>query len=224
MRTQAGGARGRSAGGWRGRASDLCRFQTEMKMSAPAGRWKPASVSGPSARRMSTGGCGYRRMASLITRVVSRSAFTCSTPGRPSPTTASTCARRRLGTGGRLHDGGPSRPPAAPSLHASARVLDLPRPCTQPGTGRGAAHAPHGRAGVLGGCAAQGRPGRQRPRSGRGGGGARGGGVGGRAPRPAGAQPRPGGWPGSAASTSARPQWSRARRSAWSSGRRAAAC
>jgi len=48
--------------------------------------------------------------------------------------------------------------------------------------------------------------------------------VGGRAPRPAGARPRPGGWPGSAASTSARPQWSRARRSAWSSGRRAAAC
>ena len=50
-------------------------FQTEMKMSEPAATLKPPRTSSSMARLIRTGGCGYRRMASLMTRVVKRSAF-----------------------------------------------------------------------------------------------------------------------------------------------------
>ena len=39
---------------------------------------------------MSTGGCGYSRIASLITRVVNFKAMSSSTPGLRSPMTSST--------------------------------------------------------------------------------------------------------------------------------------
>ena len=77
------------------RSPHLWMFQTEIKMSEPGATAKPANMSASSARLIRTGGCGYRRSASQMTRVVRRSALMSSTPGRRSPTTSSTCQHAR---------------------------------------------------------------------------------------------------------------------------------
>ena len=104
---------------------NLWMFQTEMKMSEPAATWKPPRTSSWMARLIRTGGCGYSRIASLMTRVVKRSCFMSSSSGVRSPTTASTCTGARSTGLLEKHDKGSMhrQPPhhTSPHLHATAQ-------------------------------------------------------------------------------------------------------
>mmetsp|Transcript_15002 Transcript_15002/g.54076 ORF Transcript_15002/g.54076 Transcript_15002/m.54076 type:complete len:206 (+) Transcript_15002:873-1490(+) len=66
-----------------------------MKKSVPASILYPSSVTGSNARRMSTGGCGYIRMDSLITLVVNFRSIMSAIVGLRSPQTSSTSACTR---------------------------------------------------------------------------------------------------------------------------------
>ena len=73
-----------------------------MKKSVPASMLYPPRLTGSKARRINTGGCGYRRMDSLMTRVVYTSSRISATVGLRSPTTRSTSSNTLALTSGCL--------------------------------------------------------------------------------------------------------------------------
>mmetsp|Transcript_3253 Transcript_3253/g.13086 ORF Transcript_3253/g.13086 Transcript_3253/m.13086 type:complete len:235 (-) Transcript_3253:710-1414(-) len=98
MRSSRGKRSGSNLSGFSHRRGLRCRFHTEMKKSVPGSILYPSSVTSSSARRINTGGCGYRRMDSFMTRVVNLRFIMSSMVGLRSPHTSSTssCTRRLM--------------------------------------------------------------------------------------------------------------------------------